>query len=154
LRLPAASKLIANQAYVFYRPICVYDGLGAEWHRETWRACKPDEYCCAQDSSQFAHRWLSYSTNIVPTNIRLEESGLEKIEARRSSVLRLVANTLSHSDVITKPVNPVRDHYSAASVIGVSASPVMPTPTISTPMVAVANRNANVLGVCNSDAAS
>jgi hypothetical protein len=65
-----------------------------------------------------------------------------------------VANTLSHSDAITKPVNPFRDHYSAPSVVGVSASPVMTTPTIAPPitMVAIADRNANVLGVRNSDA--
>jgi hypothetical protein len=57
--------------------------------------------------------------------------------------------------MITKPVNPIRDHNSASSVVGVSASPVMPTPTIPTPitMVVVAYRDANILGVCNSDAA-
>jgi hypothetical protein len=92
-------------------------------------------------------------SNTVPTNIRLEEIGPRKNRGPQLTVLRLIANTLSHSDMITKPVNPLRDHYSAASVIGVSASPVMTTPTISTPMVAVADRNANVLGVCNSDAA-
>jgi hypothetical protein len=72
---------------------------------------------------------------------------------QRLSVLLLVANALSHRDAITKPVNPLRDHYSAPSVVGVSAVEVMTTPTLSTPMVAIANRNANVLGVCNSDAA-
>jgi hypothetical protein len=90
-------------------------------------------------------------SNTVPTKIRSEEIGPRKNRDPQTDCL--VANTLSHSDMITKPVNPLRDHYPAASVIGVSASPVMTTPTISTPMVAVADRNANVLSVCNSDAA-
>src|SRR5262245_14878146 len=61
LTLPAAPKLIANQACIFDRLICAHNSPGTEWHRRTWRAYKPDEYCCANDCTQFVHRRLSYS---------------------------------------------------------------------------------------------
>ena len=66
-------------------------------------------------------------------------------------VLPLVANALAHSHAIAKAVDPLSDYDSASAVIGVSASTIMTmTPAV---MIAVTNRNANILGVCNSEAA-